>query len=243
MSRIPAQGVVVVAGAVSIFASLCIFGGSAAWSSVDTTSHPLSNTAVIAPLSTSLSTQAVSGVTNPQAIASATGGVFGVVQAAANVNPQSTEISSEATPVTAATPVAVAPAITAPVVPVAVTIPKPVAPKSVVARPAIVAKSASVVTPRGIAQSLAASRGWTGAQWVCLDKLWQHESKWETTVRNSRSGAYGIPQALPASKMATAGSDWRTNPVTQVKWGLGYIAARYGTPCGAWQHEVYHGSY
>ena len=50
------------------------------------------------------------------------------------------------------------------------------------------------------------------------------------------SGAYGIPQALPGSKMASAGSDWRTNPKTQIKWGLGYISGRYGDPCGAWSH-------
>ena len=98
-------------------------------------------------------------------------------------------------------------------------------------------------TPRDIAQVLAAEKGWTGSQWTCLDKLWNHESKYETTVRNSRSGAYGIPQALPASKMASAGADWRTNPVTQIVWGLGYIGARYGTPCGAWTYWVHHSSY
>ena len=55
-----------------------------------------------------------------------------------------------------------------------------------------------------------------------------------TSTRTTRSGAYGIPQALPGSKMATAGADWQTNPATQITWGLGYISARYGTPCGAW---------
>jgi len=97
--------------------------------------------------------------------------------------------------------------------------------------------------PREIAQTLAATHGWTGSQWTCLDKLWNHESQYETTVRNSRSGAYGIPQALPASKMATAGADWRTNPVTQIVWGLSYISARYGTPCGAWSYWLRHSSY
>jgi hypothetical protein len=97
--------------------------------------------------------------------------------------------------------------------------------------------------PRDIAQALAQTRGWTGAQWTCLDKLWDHESKYETTVRNPRSGAYGIPQALPGSKMASAGADWRTNPVTQIMWGLDYISGRYGTPCGAWSYWLGHYSY
>lgn len=97
--------------------------------------------------------------------------------------------------------------------------------------------------PRDIAKALAATRGWTGNQWTCLDKLWNHESKYETTVRNSQSGAYGIPQALPASKMASAGPDWKTNPVTQIVWGLDYINTRYDTPCGAWSYWIRHSSY
>lgn len=74
-------------------------------------------------------------------------------------------------------------------------------------------------------------------QYRCLDLLWTRESNWRTTALNKSSGAYGIPQALPGSKMAKAGDDWRTNPVTQVKWGLSYIKARYDTPCSAWQHS------
>jgi hypothetical protein len=97
--------------------------------------------------------------------------------------------------------------------------------------------------PRDIAKSLSAARGWTAQQWMCLDTLWQHESMYRTTARNSRSGAYGIPQALPASKMSTAGADWRTNPVTQVRWGLQYIAVRYGSPCDAWSYWRRHLSY
>jgi hypothetical protein len=245
MSRIPAQGVVVAVGAVSIFASLCLVGGPAAWSSIDTTSHPLSNAAVIAPLSTtSLSAQAAYGVSNAQTLATATGGVFGIVPAAAVTTASPADESAAVVTPVEPTPAVTVPAVTAPVVAAPVLpVVKAVVPKPVVAKPAIVAKAASVLTPRAIAQSLAATHGWTGAQWVCLDKLWQHESKYETTVRNMHSGAYGIPQALPASKMATAGADWRTNPVTQVKWGLSYISARYGTPCGAWQHELYDGSY
>jgi hypothetical protein len=74
-------------------------------------------------------------------------------------------------------------------------------------------------------------------QWTCLLKLWNQESGWRYDAYNP-SGAYGIPQSLPGSKMASAGSDWRTNPATQIKWGLGYISQIYGTPCGAWSHEV-----
>ena len=72
-------------------------------------------------------------------------------------------------------------------------------------------------------------------QMPCLDKLWPGERL--RTTRQNPSGAYGIPQALPGSKMATFGADWQTNPVTQIKWGLDYIKGRYKTPCGAWAHS------
>lgn len=72
-------------------------------------------------------------------------------------------------------------------------------------------------------------------QFACLDKLWTRESNWNHRARNRHSGAYGIPQALPGSKMASAGADWRTNPITQVRWGLRYIDGRYGTACNAWR--------
>ena len=81
------------------------------------------------------------------------------------------------------------------------------------------------------------SYGWGMDQWSCLDSLWQRESNWNPYAQNSSSGAYGIPQSLPGSKMASAGSDWQTNPATQIKWGLGYIDGRYGSPCGAWAHS------
>lgn len=107
----------------------------------------------------------------------------------------------------------------------------------------VVVVSAMGSSPRQIGQSLAASLGWTGAQWTCLSSLWQRESLFRTTARNYKSGAYGIPQALPASKMATAGADWRTNPATQIRWGLQYIAGRYGNPCSAWAHWKTYRSY
>jgi resuscitation-promoting factor RpfB len=89
-----------------------------------------------------------------------------------------------------------------------------------------------------LANCMAAADGWTGSQATCLDELWTRESNFETGATNAQSGAYGIPQSLPASKMAAAGGDWQTNPTTQIRWGLGYIAGRYGTPCGAWDHET-----
>ena len=93
-------------------------------------------------------------------------------------------------------------------------------------------------TPTGnvaIGKQLAAAYGWgDGAQWQCLYNLWQGESGWRETAGNPSSGAYGIPQSLPASKMASAGSDYRTNPATQIKWGLDYIKGRYQNPCNTW---------
>ncbi len=94
-----------------------------------------------------------------------------------------------------------------------------------------------------IGQRLAAERGWTGSEFQCLYQLWQKESKWNQLAGNRSSGAYGIPQALPGSKMGSAGADWQTNPETQIKWGLGYIAGSYKTPCGAWSKSRASGYY
>jgi uncharacterized protein YabE (DUF348 family) len=87
-----------------------------------------------------------------------------------------------------------------------------------------------------IAAGLVAARGWGSDQFSCLVSLWSKESGWRTDAANP-SGAYGIPQALPGSKMASAGADWQTNPTTQITWGLGYISGVYGTPCAAWAHS------
>jgi hypothetical protein len=97
--------------------------------------------------------------------------------------------------------------------------------------------------PRDIARALLASYGWSEDQFGCLDSLWTRESNWNPLADNPNSSAYGIPQALPGSKMSSAGADWETNPVTQIKWGLGYIADRYGSPCGAWGHSQSRGFY
>jgi resuscitation-promoting factor RpfB len=90
--------------------------------------------------------------------------------------------------------------------------------------------SVSPGSAQAIAQKLAQARGWGSDQFSCLVALWSHESGWRVNASNS-SGAYGIPQALPGSKM---GAGWQTDATVQIKWGLGYIASRYGTPCGAW---------
>ena len=97
--------------------------------------------------------------------------------------------------------------------------------------------------PQAIAEALLPSYGWSSSQMTCLVPLWMGESGWRVNAENVSSGAYGIPQSLPGSKMATIASDWRTNPVTQIKWGLGYIQERYGSPCGAWGFKQGHGWY
>jgi hypothetical protein len=102
-----------------------------------------------------------------------------------------------------------------------------------------VARSGS---PQQIAKAMLGSFGWSSSQFACLDPLWAHESGWSVTAENP-SGAYGIPQALPGSKMASAGPDWQTSAATQIKWGLEYIKHTYGSPCAAWAHEEATGWY
>lgn len=95
---------------------------------------------------------------------------------------------------------------------------------------------------QAIGHDMVLQRGWGEDQYSCLVSLFNRESGWRVNASNP-SGAYGIPQALPGSKMASAGADWQTNPATQIAWGLGYISARYGTPCGAWGHSQSSGWY
>lgn len=102
------------------------------------------------------------------------------------------------------------------------------------------AAAAAANTPEGAkatARAMFANFGWGDDQFSCLESLWNRESGWNYQALNPSSGAFGIPQSLPASKMASAGADWETNAGTQIAWGLGYIADRYGTPCGAWGHS------
>src|SRR5580693_1555702 len=98
-------------------------------------------------------------------------------------------------------------------------------------------------TAQSIAYNMMASFGFDPKTYFgCLLDIWNRESGWVYDAENA-SGAYGIPQALPGSKMATAGADWQTNPATQIKWGLGYIKAVYGNPCSAWAFEEADGYY
>ena len=111
--------------------------------------------------------------------------------------------------------------------------------------PSATASAAPVASgsPQQIARAMLASFGWSSSQFSCLDPLWAHESGWSVTAYNAGSGAYGIPQALPGSRMAGAGPDWQTNAATQIRWGLEYIKGTYGSPCGAWDHEQATGWY
>jgi hypothetical protein len=92
-------------------------------------------------------------------------------------------------------------------------------------------------TNRALGYALMIEFGWPASEWPALDALWHRESGWHHLAENRSSGAYGIPQSLPASKMAAVGPDWRTNPETQIRWGLAYIGARYGSPKRAWAHS------
>ena len=121
-------------------------------------------------------------------------------------------------------------------------------PKTVVARTAAVAPFAfgtAAYAQWHAKRMMSTSRyGWKAtAQYVCLVNLWTRESHWNYRSHNKSSGAHGIPQAMPGSKMRVAGTDWMTNPVTQIRWGLGYIKSRYGSPCGAWSHFRSHNWY
>jgi hypothetical protein len=97
-------------------------------------------------------------------------------------------------------------------------------------------------SPEQIAEAMLGSFGWSSGQFSCLDPLWAHESGWSVTAANP-DGAYGIPQALPGAKMASAGPDWQTDAATQIRWGLEYIKGIYGSPCAAWDHEQATGWY
>ncbi|MBW8486677.1 lytic transglycosylase domain-containing protein [Actinomadura parmotrematis] len=100
-------------------------------------------------------------------------------------------------------------------------------------RKKLAASNPSAQQNKAYGRKMSALKGWGGC-WSSLETLWDHESGWNERAENPGSGAYGIPQALPGSKLASAGPDWRTSSPTQIAWGLGYIKARYHDPCGAW---------
>nr|WP_199867019.1 transglycosylase SLT domain-containing protein [Nocardiopsis sp. TSRI0078] len=98
--------------------------------------------------------------------------------------------------------------------------------------------------PKGIALEMVLAEGWGESQFHdCLEPLWEKESGWNPLAENPSSGAYGIPQSYPGEKMASHGDDWRTNPATQIAWGIDYIKGRYGDPCGAWAQSQATGAY
>lgn len=99
------------------------------------------------------------------------------------------------------------------------------------------------LTPRQEARKLLSRFGWSKRQYRYLNPLWSRESSWNVHAENLYSGAYGIPQAVPGAKMATAGRNWRTSARTQIIWGMRYIKSRYGSPENAWDHELATGWY
>jgi Transglycosylase SLT domain len=101
-----------------------------------------------------------------------------------------------------------------------------------------------VTDPKEIARQILKNKfGYGSSQFDCFNNIIMRESKWDINATNPSSGAYGIPQALPGSKMASEGSDWRTNPATQIIWGIKYMKDRYGSPCAAWSFKSSHGWY
>ncbi|WDF37701.1 transglycosylase SLT domain-containing protein [Streptomyces sp. T12] len=105
------------------------------------------------------------------------------------------------------------------------------------------APAQAATTEAGSAQQIAKKMISDSAQYQCFSKIVDHESDWNINATNASSGAYGLVQALPGNKMASAGSDWKTNPATQIEWGLDYMKDRYGSPCGAWNFWQSNGWY
>ena len=105
------------------------------------------------------------------------------------------------------------------------------------------ATSAPSGSPQQIAEQMLSQFGWSSSQFSCLQPLWALESGWNIYASNPSSGAYGIPQALPGSKMASAGPNWQSDAATQIRWGLTYIQGTYGSPCAAWSHDEADGWY
>ncbi len=101
----------------------------------------------------------------------------------------------------------------------------------------------TVADPKTLTRALMPLYGLASSEFDCVDRIWTQESRWNVHADNPRSSAYGIPQALPGSKMASAGPDWRNNAETQIRWGLGYIKNRYGSACAAWSFKQGHGWY
>ena len=232
MSRIPAPGAIVGTTTISAVLALCLLGGVGAQAPAAAGEPTTDPSTIGATLIAAEHTATVVG------LPTTTSGLSDVtMNPAVKVNAANTTTSNTTTSESAGTASSIdlmqtlglAGGVASEQVPaslakkVAAPAPKPVA-------------AAIIGTPLQIAHTIATQEGLNQQQWVCLDQLWQQESKFQTNARNRRSGAFGIPQALPASRMASAGADWRTNPATQIKWGLSYLRVRYGTACNAWAH-------
>ncbi len=101
----------------------------------------------------------------------------------------------------------------------------------------------TVADPKTLTRALMPLYGLASSEFGCIDRIWTQESNWNVHADNPRSSAYGIPQALPGSKMSSAGPDWQNSAETQIRWGLGYIKNRYGSACAAWSFKQGHGWY
>jgi resuscitation-promoting factor RpfB len=265
MSRIPAPGAIVGTTTISAVLALCLLGGVGATapaaadeqmtdpSNVGASLLAAENTATVVGLTTTTST--LSGVTTNAAVTTNAVTTNAVTTNAVTTNAVTTnavttsavatsnESAGAAASIETMRTLGLAGGVASEQIPAAamlsapakvLTLPASLATRAVAAPKPVIA--AITGTPFQIAHTIATREGLNQQQWVCLDSLWQQESKFQTNARNRRSGAFGIPQALPASRMASAGADWRTNPATQVKWGLSYIRVRYGTACNAWAH-------
>jgi hypothetical protein len=106
-----------------------------------------------------------------------------------------------------------------------------------------VVEKINATDPKALARALMPQFGLSVSEFGCLDNIWSQESGWNVHADNPSSSAYGIPQALPGSKMSSAGPDWANSAETQIRWGLGYIRDRYGSACSAWGFKSGHGWY
>ncbi len=167
---------------------------------------------------------------------------FERVQVAGSTTPATSSVASSAPAANPAAAPAPAPAASPAPAPAHAPAPAPAPSHAPAPAPAPVQAPAPAPAPVAVddpagAQAYAAAQlgsyGWAPDQMQCLQKLWTKESDWKTTATNASSGAYGVVQSLPASKMASAGADYMTNYRTQINWGLNYVKSRYGSPCGA----------
>ena len=257
MSRIPAPGAIVGTTTVSAVLALCLLGGVGATapaaadeattvpSTIGASLIAAENTASEVGLKTT--NTASEGLTTTSVLSGVMTNAVITANAATAADTAANETAGTAASIEMMQTLGLAGGVASEQVPAAAMLSRNAAAASgtALAVPAALAKkvaapkpvaAAITGTPRQVAQTIATQAGLNQQQWVCLDSLWYQESKFETNAHNRRSGAFGIPQALPASRMASAGADWRTNPATQIQWGLSYIKARYGTACNAWAH-------